>query len=238
VDFIYEDIERDAKRPEHYYANFKGGLGEKYFGGRKRTATEWGKVGLWAFAASRVMDYLQTRDDINTQRIGVAGHSRLGKTALWCKAQDPRFYVAFGNDSNYGGGGLIRGHIGEDIPLFLEIGSYDFFCERFKDFLNVPHEELPFDQHFLLACHAPGLVYLTGATKDEGMDPESEFLSCHAASEAYKLLGKQGLVSDDKMPAPLEALHEGEIAFHYRDGGHYFSRDDWMRFLAFFKKHL
>ena len=238
VDFFYEDIERDAKAPEHYFANFKGGLGEKFFGGRKRTKTEWGKVGLWAYGASRVMDYLQTRDDINTERIGVVGHSRLGKTALWCKAQDPRFYVAFGNDSNYGGGGLIRGHIGEDIPLFLELGSYDFFCEGWKDFVDVPHEDLPFDQHFLMAAHAPGLVYLAGATGDAGMDPKSEFLSCLATNPVYEMLGQKGLVCDDKMPAVGEGLYEGNVGFHYRAGGHAFSREDWLHYMAFFKKHL
>lgn len=238
AEFNYNDVEHDTKQPEDYFANFKGGLGEKFFGGRTRNKTEWGKVGLWAYAASRVMDYLQTRDDINKDRIGVVGHSRLGKTALWCKAQDPRFYIAFGNDSNYGGGGLIRGHIGEDIPLFLEIGSFDFFCEGWKDFLDVPHEELPFDQHFLMACHAPGLVYLAGATKDTEMDPKSEFLSCCAASEVYKMLGKQGLVHGGEMPQAGEALHEGSIGFHIREGGHAFSREDWQHYMAFFKKHL
>lgn len=238
VQMYYHEVEHDANHPEDYFGKFIGGLGEKFFGGRERTQTECGKVGLWAYAGSRIMDYLQTRDDINKERIAVVGHSRLGKTALWCKAQDPRFFLALGNNTNYGGGGLIRGHIGEDVPDFVERGSFDFFCEGWKDFENVPHEELPFDQHFLLACHAPGLVYLTGATKDEGMDPMSEFLSCHAASAVYKMLGKKGLVSKDEMPAPLECLHEGEIAFHYRDGGHYCSRDDWMRFLAFFERHL
>jgi len=238
VTFDYNDIQPDAKRPDDYYANFTKGLGGRYIGYREREKTEWGKVGMWAYGASRVMDYLQTRDDINTQRIAICGHSRLGKTALWCKALDPRFYIAMGNDTNYGGGGLIRGHIGEDVPDFMELGSYDFFCERFKDFLDVPHEELPFDQHFLMACHAPGLVYLCGATNDSGMDPVSEFLSCYAASAVYKLFGKQGLVCNDEVPAPGEALIDGEIGFHIRQGTHYCSREDWLHFMAFFKKHL
>ena len=238
VQMYYHDVEHDVNKPEDYFGGFKGGLGEKFFGGRQREKTEPGKVTLWAYAASRVMDYLQTRDDINKERIAIAGHSRLGKTALWCKAQDPRFFLAMGNNTNYGGGGLIRGHIGEDLPDFLKGGSFDFFCEGWKDFENVPHAELPFDQHFLLACHAPGLVYLTGATQDEGMDPKSEFLSCCAASAVYKMLGKKGLVCNDEMPAPLEYLHEGEIGFHYKDSGHFFSRKDWMGFLAFFERNL
>lgn len=238
VSFFYGHVELDADPVEHYFAKFRGGLGEKYFCGGLREKTAWGKVGLWAYAASRVMDYLQTRDDINTQRIGVAGHSRLGKTALWCKAQDPRFFVAFGNNTNYGGGGLIRGHVGEDVPDFLKKGSYDFFCEGWKDFENVPHEELPFDQHFLMACQAPGLVYLTGSTKDPGMDTFSEFLSCCAASEAYKILGKTGFVTEDEVPQPGAVFHEGEIGFHIREGGHFLRREDWQLFMDFFKKHM
>lgn len=238
VQFHYHDVEKDENYPQDYFGKFIGGLGESFFGGRERTDTEWGKVGLWAYAASRVMDYLQTREDINTERIAVSGHSRLGKTALWCKAQDPRFYIAFGNNTNYGGGGLIRGHQGEDVIDFVKKGSYDFFCEGWKKFLDTPHEDLPFDQHFLMACHAPGLVYLSGATEDAGMDPVSEFLSCCAAGEAYKLFGKQGLVHNGEVPRPGEALHEGRIGFHIRKGGHYLSREDWQHFMNFFKKHM
>ena len=235
--FNYAHVEPDGEK-EFYFAKFAGGLGEKFFGGKMREKTQFGKVGLWAYAASRVMDYLQTREDINKDRIAIAGHSRLGKTALWCRAQDSRFYMAFGNNTNYGGGGLIRGHIGEDVPDFTKKGSYDFFCEGWKDFENVPHHQLPFDQHFLMACQAPGFVYLTGATEDPGMDPVSEFLSCHAASSVYKMLGKRGIVSGEEVPTPGEALQEGEIGFHIREGGHFLSREDWQHFMAYFKKHL
>lgn len=224
--------------PEIYFGDFTKGLGGKFIGNRPRTDTEWGKVGLWAYGASRIMDYLITRDDINTERIAVAGHSRNGKASLWCRAQDPRFFLALGNNSNYGGAGLIRGHIGEDVQSFLNLGSYDFFCEGWKNYLNVPHEGLPFDQHFLLACQAPGFVYVAGATQDEGMDPVSEFLSCCAASDVYKLLGKTGLSAKGGFPKIGESLADGEIGFHVREGTHYFSRFDWQCFMDFFKKHL
>lgn len=238
VRFHHHTVQPDDIHPDNYFANFTEGLGAMFIGDRKRERTEWGKVGMWAYAASRVMDYLQTREDINRERIAVVGHSRNGKTALWCRAQDPRFFVAMGNNTNYGGGGLIRGSIGEDVPAFLKLGSYDFFCEGWKDFYQVPHSELPFDQHFLMACQAPGLVYLTGATEDRGMDPLSEFLSCYAASSVYRLFGKQGLVCDDKMPEPGQALQEGEIGFHVRQGTHSFGREDWINFMKFFRKHM
>ncbi|MBE6694966.1 MAG: hypothetical protein E7587_00785 [Ruminococcaceae bacterium] len=231
-------ITPDDNHPEDYFASFHSGLGEKYIGNRTREDTEWGKVGMWAYAASRVMDYLQTRTDINRDRIAIAGHSRLGKTALWCRAQDDRFFAAMCNNGNYGGAGLIRGHKGEDIPGFLKRGSYDFFCEGWTKFSETPHSELPFDMHFAVAACAPGLVYVAGATNDAGMDPVSEFLSCCAASEAYEALGYKGFVCDDEYPAVEKPMQDGRIGFHIREGGHAFSRYDWQNFMNFLKKNM
>ena len=224
--------------PDTVFGDFTGGLAGMFIGNRDRALSEWGLVGMWAYGASRVMDYLVTRDDINTERIAIAGHSRLGKTALWCRAQDPRFYIAFGNNTNYGGGGIIRGHIGEDVPAFIEIGSYNFFCEKFKTFADTPHSDLPYDMHFLIACQAPGLMFLTGATDDSGMDPLSEYLSLFEASRVYQMLGGKGLVSDEKMPKSGEPLIDGEIGFYVRDGQHFISREDWNVFMDFFEKNI
>ena len=43
-------------------------------------------IAAWAWAASRVVDYLATDPVIDANRIGIAGHSRMGKTALWAAA--------------------------------------------------------------------------------------------------------------------------------------------------------
>ena len=40
------------------------------------------KIGLWAWAASAVMDYAVTLPELDRHKISVAGHSRLGKTAF------------------------------------------------------------------------------------------------------------------------------------------------------------
>ena len=233
VTVYYQDI-----TPDSTFGDFSGGLAGMFIGNRDRALNEWGLVGLWAYGASRIMDYLVTREDINTERIAVAGHSRLGKTALWCRAQDPRFYIAYGNNTNYGGCGVIRGYIGEDVPAFLRLGSYNFFCEKFKSFLHVDHADLPYDLHFLMACQAPGLVFVTGATNDAGMDPLSEFVSLYEASRAYRLLGKKGLISGDTMPNPGEPLIDGDLGFYVRNGQHALSREDWNVFLDFFDKNL
>ena len=41
----------------------------------------WGKIAVWAFGASKVMDYLQTLAQLDHARIAVIGHSRLALTA-------------------------------------------------------------------------------------------------------------------------------------------------------------
>lgn len=229
----YKDI-----TPDSVFGDFKGGLAGHFIGDRDRTLTEWGLVGIWAYGASRIMDYLITRDDLNTKRIAVAGHSRLGKTALWTRAQDDRFFMAYGNNSNYGGCGVIRGHKGEDISDFIKIGSYNFFCEKFKTFLDTPHVKLPYDMHYLMACQAPGYAFVTGATEDDGMDPLSEFLSLTDASRVYELLGRNGLIHNGKMVKAGEALTDGDLGFYVREGRHFMSREDWNVFMDFFERKL
>ena len=84
-----------------------------------------------------------------------------------------------------------------------------------------------------------GFLYVTSASEDIWADPVSEFLSCVAASEAYRFLGRRGLVyREDAYPAVGEALHRGEIGYHLREGGHFLSRYDWQRFLAFMAVRL
>ncbi|HOB22395.1 MAG TPA: acetylxylan esterase, partial [Bacillota bacterium] len=89
--FCYKDVTDDKDD------DFSSGLAAMY--PRENTGSAWGKISMWAWAASRVMDYVQTLDAIDKNRIFVVGHSRLGKTALWCGAQDPRFSAAVSNDS-------------------------------------------------------------------------------------------------------------------------------------------
>ena len=51
----------------------------------------WGKLAVWAWSASRIMDYLVDLEEIDGKRIAVAGHSRLGKAALLCGAVDDQW---------------------------------------------------------------------------------------------------------------------------------------------------
>lgn len=198
-------------------------------------ADSWGKIGMWAFAASRVLDYLLTRREIDGSRVAVGGWSRLGKTALWCGAQDERFSAVFSTESGCSGAALQRGKTGENIEKITGKFGY-WFCPNYAGY-GKREQEAPFDQHFLLACIAPRALFIGSAKEDEWADPISEFLSAQAASEAYRLLGCRGLVSPDARPEPEKMLLEGEIGYYMRLGCHGMSRKDWLAHMRFRQLH-
>lgn len=219
ANFCYEDVTSDSETVD--------GIGALY---PRDAQTGWGTIGMWAFAASRVLDYLETREDIDSKRACVSGHSRLGKTALWCAAQDERFAMAVSNDSGCSGAALSRGKIGETVDFITHRFPY-WFCGNYQAWSGREYD-MPFDQHMLLALIAPRRLYVCSAEEDSWADPESEFLSCAAASEAWSVYRLPGLAASDALPETGRPLTDGSIAYHVRAGSHFFSRTDWQLHMA------
>ncbi len=221
--FYYQDIAPDTDY------SFKNGIATKY--GRD-PFSGWGKVRMWAWAASRVMDYLQTLDYVDKDRIAVVGHSRLGKTALVCGAFDERFSLTISNDSGGAGAAIFRGKTGEMVKNFRGGTSGHWFAGNFKEYVR-REDEMPFDQHFLLSLVAPRNLYVCSAKEDGHADPKSEFLGCAAASPVYEVLGSKGLVAKDEIPDSVVSYPEGNIGYHMREGYHFLSRYDWNKFIEY-----
>ena len=196
----------------------------------------WGKVRMWAWGASRIMDYLETLVQIDSSRVAVVGHSRLGKAALCAGALDQRFSLTITNNSGGGGIALMRGKRGEKVKHLGKDGSKAWLCEHYNSYAG-KEEELPFDHHFAGALVAPRNLYVASATEDKWADPLSEFLSAAAASDAYRILGLEGLKCPDEIEFEPMVLHGGKIGFHLRDGKHYMGRYDWEQFVSYRKKH-
>ncbi len=201
----------------------------------KKNNLSSGKIAMWAWAAMRVMDYLQTLDTIDQKNIAVVGHSRLGKTALLAGGFDERFSFVISNNSGCSGAALSRGKIGETIRDIYERFPY-WFCREYSNFMD-KEGRLPFDQHFLLALSAPRNIYVASAEKDIWADPVSEFLCCIALSDVYALYGKEGIISGNRLPKVNEVYHEGGIGYHLREGQHYLSRYDWLQYMIYIRKH-
>lgn len=203
---------------------------------RRNPYDSWGKIAIWSWAGSRLLDYILKQDLVDGTRAAVVGHSRLGKTALFAGAMDERFSLVISNDSGAGGIALYRGKTGERIENLAGKGSRFWFCGNMLNYKN-REDELPFDSNYLAALVAPRHLYVASASRDDWADPKSEFLACVAAGEAYEAYGSTGLATPDRYPVPGEWLHEGDIGYHLRDGSHYMGRFDWQRFFDYRKKH-
>lgn len=221
----------------HNEVSFEKGIHPLFFkkGQSFPKADEWGVLSAVAWGGMRALDYLESDDDVDHERVGLMGHSKMGKAALWTAAQDQRFALVISAQSGCAGAALWRRKSGETLkkmvtrfPYWLSRNAWKFVDQE---------ADLPVDQHMLLALVAPRPVYVASGSEDGWADPRGEYLSAYHASEVYRLLGKKGLSSEES-PALNQAILDSEVGYHLKDGGHSVEDYDWMRFLDFADRHL
>ena len=195
---------------------------------------EWGAIGAWAWGLSRVADYLITDPAIDPHAIILTGHSRMGKTALWAAAQDPRFAMVISNESGQGGASLSHREAGETIS-HLNIAFPYWFSAGYHRFSGHT-SQLPVDGHLLLALIAPRPLFIASAKDDGFSDPEGEFLSAKAASSVYHLFGLEGLPQDATFQ--VGKLYGKDLRYYCRPGKHDMLLEDWQRYIAFADEHF
>ncbi len=167
-------------------------------------ATWSSSLAIQAWLASRTLDYLLSNPkyNIDTNSIGIIGHSRYGKQAIYAAAFDERIKCVVARSS------------GTPTSCSYRFASRHTFMESVQDFPDAwalpqlrnffgKENELPIEGNSLIAIIAPRNIMLHTAYND-GSDPtfgvERTYLN---AKKAFKLFGK-----------------EKNICLSYRFGGH------------------
>ena len=202
-----------------------------YTEGHEDAETRLGAIGAWAWGFSRMVDVLSKDQQFDPSGFFTIGHSRYGKSALVAAAYDPRIAGVIAHQSGTGGASLNRNKTGETVGDITE--SYPhWFSQKYASYAG--HEEdMPIDQHALLALIAPRPIFLGNARRDTWSDPNGAFRAAIGASPVYKFYGKQGLNQPKLKPYKPDA----DIAFYIRGGTHGIVKEDWPAFLAFLDAH-
>lgn len=225
VGFHYEDLDPD--RPDGYTEGIRAA-----YDGDPPAPNAWGSIAAWAWGASRVLDGLESESRIDVTKIAIVGHSRGGKTALWAGAEDPRFSIVISNNPGITGAALARDGVGERIARINRKFPY-WLCAKYKTF-NHRENDLPVDQHQLIALMAPRAVYVASAIEDLPADPRSEFRACVEAAPVFRLYGFES-VTRTEFPELGKPDHGGRVGYHVRPGVHDLTLIDWIHFLDFAK---
>lgn len=175
---------------------------------------DWATLAVWAWCGMRLVDYLETRSDIDMTRIGITGHSRGGKMVLLTAALDERISLVVPHQSGSGGTGSYR-VMGPGAESLGQNDKPHWYHERLRWFRE-REERLPFDQHFLKALVAPRALLCTESIDDEFANPLGSLVTSVAAQEVFEFLG-----------APEKN------GIHFRRGPHTFETQDWITLLEF-----
>jgi len=215
-----------------YAGGLKSGIIGLMSSGKPRNPDDWGALAAWAWGASRALDYFETDQAVDAKRLGIEGHSRYGKAALFAGALDQRWAIVFPSCSGEGGAKPSRRNYGQTLD---NIAGSHWMALNFHKYAG-HWGDLPVDSNELIALVAPRPIFLNGGTGDQWADPHGAFLAAVAAGPVYRLLGKKDLGST-QMPAPDGALTSGDIGFRYHAGPHTDTLD-WPAFLQFAQRYL
>ena len=242
--FVYTEITSDDD-------DFTTGIAPLVFQNGRQNNTDCGKIGLWAFANMRVLDYVLTLDCVDEKNIAIVGQSRLGKTALVTGMLDERFTFSLSNNAGCAGDTLSRGNSGlpdadgkfavekefrgETVERITTVFPY-WFCKNYLKYAKQNYGT-DFDQHYLVASIAPRNVCVTSAELDYWADQKGEQLCCLAASEAWEKFGLVGLQECDHYLVPGEKLLNGNVGYSMTPTTHFLSRHAWINYMEFMRIH-
>ena len=168
------------------------------YGPKERTETSWGSVAAWAWGFRRVVDWVETRPELDAKRIAVVGFSRVGKAALWAGAQDERIALTVSCQSGCGGAMALKAQAeGAETLERLGVNFPNWMAGRLYAMAG-KEDELEYDAPDLLKLFAPRKVLVLSANDAKWLGPEAEQAAAKEAGVLHWTRpGKHSMTADD-----------------------------------------
>ena len=183
---------------------------------------DWAAIAAWAWAYQLIIDYFESLDYIDMEKIVATGHSRGGKTALCAGIYEDRISLTAPNSSGSGGTATYRyfqeGQRKQLIGFPHKQQFPHWWTHRYFKFAD-NEDRIPFDSHFNKMLIAPRAMFNTHARQDYWANPYGTQLTYEAAQSIFDLYG----VSENN-------------GIHWRDGGHDQTLIDWLALFDFCDK--
>ncbi len=146
-----------------------------------------------AWGASRVIDYLFTRKEVNRDQIALTGHSRNGKQTLWAAAFDERIAAAI--PSSCGSGGITPWRYSD--PEYCN-ETLDAICTTFPDWFHPRlrfffgrEDKLPVEQNLMISLIAPRILLVHYSVMEAEHNPWVNEQCFQSVRKVYSFLGAE-----------------------------------------------
>ena len=144
-----------------------------------------------AWGASRVVDYLFTRNEVNKSQIAITGHSRNGKQSIWAAAFDDRFAASI--PCSCGTGSITPWRYSD--PQYCN-ETLDAICANFPDWFHPRlrffwgrEDKLPIDNNLLISLIAPRYLLVHYSVMEQEHNPWSNEQCFNSVKKVYDFLG-------------------------------------------------
>ena len=155
-----------------------------------------------AWAASLVLDYLETLPQVDMKHVGMFGYSRDGKMATIAAAMDERIAAVIAGSTGVGGVLPWRASGERGFGEGIESTTRQFptwFVPRLR-FFSGREDRLPVDGNLLVAMVAPRAILMEWGHNDEVSNTWGDEQSYYSALKVYKLLGQSGRIGTMRVP--------------------------------------
>lgn len=174
-----------------------------------------GVLGAWAWGLNEARACLAREEHVRADEICLAGYSRGGKSALWACAYYGGYAACAAIHSGCGGAALFRRiPAGRERVTEITHAFPHWFVKGFCRYAG-REEDLPVDQHLLLALCAPCRLCILDAAADPWCDAAAEKAACELAAPVFALYPQA----------------ESGLSYFVRPGGHDVEMADWDRVL-------